>query len=248
MRKAKPTPTKDNSPVVPQRDKISYSLGIQLRFELTEKQKEFISLVSDKKTKIVLVKGPAGSAKTFLAIYSAVLALNERRIGEILYLRNPVESSSYNLGFLPGEAGSKIEPYLMPLTDKLKELLPSSDISKLKKEERIKGNTIGFMRGASINASYVVLDEIQNFSRHDFLLTMTRIGKFSKFIFCGDTRQSDIGNSGFRETYDLFDNDESKENGIFTFKFGKEDIVREPVISYILDKFEELLVINKKGK
>lgn len=231
---------KDNSPKVPQRDKIKYNLSIEPKFELTEKQKEFISLLNDKKTKIVLVKGPAGSAKSFLAVYAALLALNEKKIGEILYLRNPVESSSFSVGLLPGELGDKMAPYLGPLNDKLNELIPKSDIAKLHKEERIKGNTIGFIRGASYNATYILIDEAQSLTKKDFLLSMTRLGKFSKMIFMGDIRQSDIKNSGFDTVHNLFDNEESKEQGIVTFKFGKEDIVREKVISFILDKFEEL--------
>jgi phosphate starvation-inducible protein PhoH and related proteins len=231
---------KDTSQHVEQKDKIAKDLTIKLKYELTEKQKEFISLVQNKETKIVLCKGPAGSAKSFLSVYTALLALNERRIGQICYLRNPVESSSYNIGFLPGTNFDKVEPYLMPLRDKLNEFLPPTQVAGLEQDGHIKGDTIGFLRGASLNASFVCLDECQNFSEHDFLLTMTRIGKFSKFVYTGDVRQSDTGSKAFEKIYNLFDNDEAKRNGIMTFKFGREDIVREKVISYILDKFEEM--------
>lgn len=231
----------DKSKFVSQRNKIDFDLKIDLKFILSPKQQEFVDLILDNKTKIVLCKGPAGTAKSFLSIYAGLLMLQKKKVGELHYLRNPVESSSFNLGFLPGTQAEKIGPYLMPLMDKLHEFLMGDQIKQLEKEERVKGGTIGFLRGASFNATYVAGDEVQNFSVADFLLTMTRMGKFSKLALTGDTRQVDTKNSGFERVFKCFDNDSSRANGIFTFKFGKEDIVREPMIGYILDQFETLL-------
>lgn len=229
----------DKSPVVPQRDKIEMELSIR-DFTWTENQKKFINIIEDKNTKIIFCKGPAGTAKSLLSVYTALKALNNKRIGEVFYIRNPVESSTHNLGFLKGDLHSKLDPYLQPLMDKLHELLPKHQVERLLKEERIKGLPVGFLRGLSINASYIICDESQNLSIHDLLLITTRMGKFSKLIFIGDTRQSDIKDTGFSRVYDLFNDKTSADKGILTFKFGSEDIMRNEILGYIIDKFENL--------
>jgi predicted ribonuclease YlaK len=124
--------------------------------------------------------------------------------------------------------------------DKLHELLPKGQAELLLKQERVKGLPLGFLRGLSINASYIICDEAQNLSIHDLLLVSTRMGKFSKLIFIGDIRQSDIKNSGFERIYQLFDDEKSKNKGIITFKFGTSDIMRNDILAYIIEKFEEL--------
>jgi len=229
----------DKSPVVPQRDKIEGLLDIR-ELSWTDNQKKFIEIIQGKETKIVLCKGPAGTAKSLLSVYCALKSLNDKKIGEIFYIRNPVESSTHNLGFLKGDLHSKLDPYLQPLMDKLHELLPKQQVERLLKEERVKGLPVGFLRGLSINASYIICDEAQNLSVHDLLLITTRMGKFSKLILIGDIRQSDIKNSGFEKIYDLFEDIESKSKGIITFKFGAEDIMRNNILAYIIEKFEKL--------
>ena len=124
--------------------------------------------------------------------------------------------------------------------DKLHELLPKGQAELLLKQERVKGLPLGFLRGLSINASYIICDEAQNLSIHDLLLVSTRMGKFSKLIFIGDIRQSDIKNSGFERIYQLFDDEKSKSKGIVTFKFGTDDIMRNDILAYIIEKFEEI--------
>ena len=175
-----------------------------------------------------------------MSVYAALNAINSKKIGEIFYVRNPVESSSHNLGFLKGDLHSKLDPYLQPLMDKLHELLPKGQVDMLLKQERVKGLPVGFLRGLSINASYIICDEAQNLSVNDLLLIKTRMGKFSKLILIGDIRQSDIKNSGFEKIYNLFDDKISREKGIHTFKFGTEDIMRNDILAYIIEKFEEL--------
>ncbi|NBP02887.1 MAG: hypothetical protein EBU90_22780 [Proteobacteria bacterium] len=229
----------DKSPVVPQRDKIEGALDVR-ELQWTENQKKFIEILLNKDTKIVFCKGPAGTAKSLLSVYAALKALNDKKIGEIFYIRNPVESSTHNLGFLKGDLHSKLDPYLQPLMDKLHELLPKNQVERLLKEERVKGLPVGFLRGLSINASYIICDEAQNLSIHDLLLITTRMGKFSKLILIGDIRQSDIKNSGFERVYNLFDDAKSSEKGIIAFKFGSEDIMRNNILSYIIEKFELL--------
>lgn len=230
---------KDSSPHVHQRDKIGFDLDIKHRSDLTDRQKEFIDLVLDKKSKMIFVKGPAGTSKTYVSILAGLILLQARRMSDIIYIRSIAESASKDLGSLPGEIGSKISPFLMPLMDKLDELLPKAQVDRLIKEERVHGLPINYVRGASYAAKVVVADEAQNLNESELTTLISRIGEYSKFILCGDPFQSDIGRkTGFMNLYNLFNDDESKENGIFTFEFTKEDIVRSGVLRYIMEKLE----------
>jgi phosphate starvation-inducible PhoH-like protein len=235
----KKTHKPDNSIRIEQKEKIKQKLDIR-EFPWTEKQKEFIRLVEDKNSKIILVKGAAGTAKTLLSVYTSLKALNEKKIGEIVYVRQAVESSTYNLGFLPGNLEEKMNPYLQPLVDKLNELVRPQERDSLIKDGKIRGIAVGHLRGLSINAAYIIADEAQNLTVHDLLLLTTRLGKFSKLICIGDLRQPDIRDSGFEKVYDLFDTEESKSHGVYTYKFGRDDIMRNSVLSFIIEKFESL--------
>lgn len=231
---------KDNSPRIHQEPKLKDEIVIRDRPDLTEKQKELINLILSKNTNIVLCKGPSGTSKTFISVYCGLKLLNQKRISKIYFIRNPVESSFYSVGFLKGDINEKFHPYLLPLEDKLKEFLNQNDINLLNKENRIEPVPLGFMRGASLNTSYIIVEESQNLKIQDLLLIMTRLGRFSKLICIGDTKQSDIRNSGFQTVYSLFDDDESKKRGIHTFEFTKQDIVRNEILSFIIEKFENL--------
>ncbi len=233
----KPTRKKDTSPTVSQRDKIAFEVKIR-EFNWSEKQKRLIELIQGKNSKVIFVQGPAGSAKTHLAVYTALRALNEKRIGEIVYVRQPVESSKYNVGYLKGDLQEKLTPYAQPLEDKLNEFLAKGDIDKLKKEERIICAPVGHMRGRTFNANYILVDEAQNLTSEDFLLILTRLGKFSKMIVTGDIMQPDVKNSAFQKVACLFDDEKSAEKGIHSFTFGKEDIFRNEILAYIIEKFE----------
>jgi len=232
---------KDKSPYIYQRDKIDFQLQIRERNDLTEKQKKFIELVLDKKTNLIFVSGPAGTSKTFLAVYCALHLLNTRRVSDLVYIRSIAESASKSFGTLPGSENEKLAPFLMPLYDKLEELLPKADIDHLAKEERFKGIPINYLRGASINAKCVIVDEAQNLDRKELTTALTRIGQFSKFIILGDPMQSDInGKSGFQPMFDLFNDESSKEKGIHCFAFTKEDIVRSGLLGYIVERIETM--------
>ncbi len=231
---------KDRTVKVPQRDKLDLKLEIKERNDLTENQLAFLELVDDKNTKLIFFDGPAGSSKSFLSILAGLRELNKKSIGEIIYVRSIIESAVKSIGALPGEITEKFGPFLIPLQDKLEELLFKDDIDKLKKEDRIKTIPINFMRGANFNAAFLIADEIQNFTFGEIQTLITRQGKYSKFILCGDTMQSDIkGQSGFKEMYDVFNTDESRSQGIFCVKFTHEDIVRSGLVKFIVEKLEE---------
>lgn len=230
----------DKSPYTPQKDKIDFELKIRGRTDLTNKQKELIDLILDKNTKIVYISGPAGTSKTHVAVYCGLLLLNQRRISDIVYVRTIIESASKSIGSLPGDQHLKMEPFVMPLMDKLEEFLCAGDIKRLMGEERIKGIPVNYLRGASMNSQYIILDEAQNYNEKETLTAITRLGAYSKMIILGDPNQSDInGKSGFMPYFNLFNDEISKENGIFCFTFTKEDIVRSGVLKFIIEKVEK---------
>lgn len=230
---------KDHSPSIPQRSKIKLALNIYKR-ELTEKQKQFLDLASDKCSKVIFVSGPAGTSKTFLAVLQALYMLNEKKVSDIIYVRSAVESSDAKLGFLPGEADQKLAPYIQPLLDKLTELLPKSEIDCLLKEDRVIGVPVGFLRGLNWNAKVIIADEAQNMSFKELFTLITRTGEFSKVFILGDPEQSDInGKSGFIKMMDNFRDEESKQNGIHTFQFTEDDIVRSGLVKFIIKKVKK---------
>ncbi len=230
----------DTSPRVHQNTKIRDDVKIDQR-ELTPKQIELLELLKNKNTKCVFISGPAGTSKTFTSILAGLYLLNQKRVSEIVYVRSIVESSDSKLGFLPGEMDEKMSPYIQPLVDKLEELLHRGDVEKLKKEERIHGFPVNFLRGLSWNATVIVADEAQNMTKKELITLITRVGEFSKLYVCGDPDQSDInGKSGFSSVMNVFDDQESRDNGIHIFKFDEEDIVRSGLVKYILKKLKKL--------
>lgn len=235
------SPKQDHSPVIPQRSKFKGVLKIYQR-NLTDTQKHFLELASDKTAKLIFVSGPAGTSKTFLSVYHALTMINEKRVSDLVYIRSAVESSDAKLGFLPGEADEKMSPYIQPLLDKMSELLPKGDIDVLLKEERVVGIPVGFLRGLNWNARVIIADEAQNMSFKELFTLITRIGEFSKVFILGDPEQSDInGRSGFIKMIGQFDDEESRQNGIHVFRFTEEDIVRSGLVQFIIKKVKKSL-------
>lgn len=229
----------DKSLRIPQKEKIRTDLQIR-NLPWTEKQKELIRLAQEKDTKIILCKGPAGTAKTLIAVYCALEALNQKKCSEIIYVRSAVESTLHPLGYLKGSMEEKISPYLQPLMDKIQELLPKNQADGLVNQENVRGIPVGFLRGLSLNVAYVIADEAQNLSQLELLTIMTRLGRHSRMFLLADEKQQDVKNSGYTTVYNAFNNEESIKNGIKTFEFTKEDIMREDVIKYIIDVFENI--------
>lgn len=230
---------KDTSPIIPQRNKIKNLLSIHQR-TLNDKQQQFLNMATDKATKLMFVAGPAGTSKTYMAVYAALLMLNQRRVSDLIYIRSAVESSDSKLGFLPGLAEEKMAPYIQPLMDKLTELLPKTDIDVLQKEQRITSIPIGFLRGLNWNAKVIIADEAQNMTQKEIFTLITRVGEFSKVFILGDPEQSDInGKSGFLKMISYFEDEESRANGIQVFRFTDEDIVRSGLVQFIIKKVKK---------
>ena len=235
-------PIKDTSPKVYQRDKLKEFLAIK-DLNWTEKQKRFIDTALDKETKIMLVDGPAGSSKSVLATYCALKLLNEKRVSDIIYIRSAVESSDSKLGFLPGDADEKLHFYNLPFIEKLDELLPRAEVDKLEKEKRISMYPVNYARGMSWNAKCVIFDEVQNSSLKEITTVLTRLGRFSRCFVLADPMQTDLPQSkagGFEKCYDIFSDKEGQENGVFTCRFDEEDIMRSPLIKFLVKRFKQI--------
>lgn len=242
------TETKDTSPKVHQREKIDYTLNLR-GLEWTEKQKAFIDLSTNKDTRIVFLSGPAGTSKSILAVYSALELLNQKRVSDIIYVRTIVESAAHSMGTLPGDADQKLQFFVSVLNDKLEELLPSGDIKRLHADERVRGMPVNYLRGASYNAKVVIVDEAQNANFSELLTSLTRIGKFTKYFILGDPMQTDLKHkeqSGFKAMFDLFNDKESKEQGIHCVEFTKDDIMRSEILKFIINKVEQYNVSKNK--
>jgi len=210
---------------------------------LTEKQKSLVRLGLDNNNKVIFITGPAGSTKTFMAVYCALKKLKQSDELDLMYVRTVIESAEKGLGALPGDIDEKVNPYMAPLDDKLRELLPSTTSvrSELIRTKRVQAMPVNFLRGASWVNKIVVADEAQNFTFKELTTLMTRLGENSQLFICGDYMQSDInGKSGFKDMFDLFDDEQSRQKGIHCFAFGIEDIKRSEILKYIIKK------INKK--
>lgn len=208
---------------------------------LSEKQKVFHEIATDDNTNIIFVSGPAGSTKTYMAVFSALRHLQKNEDLDLLYVRTAIESADKGLGALPGTLEEKFNPYMAPLEDKLDEMLPKTTPIKddLIRSGRVQAMPINFLRGASWINKIVVADESQNFTFKELVTLITRIGDGSKLFICGDTMQSDInGKSGFKDMINLFSDEESREKGIHCFRFNEQDIFRSEILKYIVKKLK----------
>lgn len=248
VKKTEQEPTKDTSPYVFQREKINFTLNLR-GLDWTEKQKAFIELATHKDTKIIFLSGPSGTSKSILAVYCALLLMNQKRVSDLIYVRSIIESASQSLGSLPGDADSKLLPFATVVYDKLEELLPTGDIKKLMADQRIKPTPVNYLRGASYNAKAIILDECQNLTWAETVTVLTRIGKFSKYFVLGDPMQTDLKHkeqSGFKPMFDVFNTDAAQKQGIYCVEFGKEDIMRSEILKFIIEEIENYKAQNPK--
>jgi len=231
---------RDNSPYIQQNNKLKDELNIKERFQLTDKQIEILEKGVDKGTRCLMIDGLWGTSKSYLATLISLKLLSTKKIDQILYIRNPIESSSSGkIGYIKGEISEKMAPYNEIFFNKLEELLPRQDIDKIEKENRIACLPLGFTRGLSWNCKAVIVDEAASLSLDDILLLLTRCGEFTRIFLIGDSmNQNDIGSkSGFKKIFDLFSDEESEQNGIFTYELKNDsDILRSGFVRFIMKK------------
>jgi phosphate starvation-inducible PhoH-like protein len=210
-------------------------------FNFTTNQIDFLKTVLEEDSKLLFLSGPAGTAKTYMAVYSALQIMIDSDLEkEILYIRSIAESAQKNMGALPGSLDEKFSVFATPFYDKLDEMLEIQDIKYLVDKRMFKCIPVNYIRGSNWKNTIVVIDEAQNFSHTELVTTLTRIGEGSKIIVCGDTMQSDISNSGFSKMLNLFDDEESIENGIFCKRFTTDDIKRSKIVRFIVSKLQNI--------
>lgn len=222
--------------------KKRFQTGLLLgQIELTEKQNNFLKIMLNPDTRIVFLSGPAGSSKSFLSVYAALHLYNEDKKRSICYIRTVIESASKSIGFLKGDLDQKFGPYLQPLEDKISELLNPEEKDKLLKANVLSGEPVNFIRGQDWKNKTVIFDEAQNATVKELLTVMTRINYNTKLFICGDKIQNDIYNSGFAQCCNLFSDEQSKTHGVHHLEFDLSDIMRDPVVSFIIEKIQKIL-------
>ncbi|HUR40709.1 MAG TPA: PhoH family protein [Verrucomicrobiae bacterium] len=180
--------------------------------------------------------GPAGTGKTYLAVASAVQALEQDRVRRIVLTRPAVEAGE-KLGFLPGDMAQKVDPYLRPLYDALYEMIGFERVARLVERAVIEVAPLAFMRGRTLNESFVILDEAQNTTVEQMKMFLTRIGFGSAAVVTGDVTQIDLPkhiNSGLKHTLKVLDG----VAGIKVVRFEKQDVVRHPLVQAIVHAYE----------
>ena len=179
--------------------------------------------------------GPAGTGKTYLAVASAVEALENNRVQRLILTRPAVEAGE-RLGFLPGDLSQKIDPYLRPLFDALYEMLGFERVAKLIERSVIEIAPLAFMRGRTLNDAFVILDEAQNASTEQMKMFLTRIGFGSIAVVTGDVAQVDLPRqaSGLRHVIEIC----AGWRHLFTF-FNSKDVVRHPLVRKIVTAYED---------
>lgn len=229
----------DRSPFVFQGPKLTFDLTIRA-FPWTEKQKVFIEAGLTKGTNYILCEAPPGVGKTLMAVYIGLQLLQQRKISNVYFVRLPQESASKGVGFLPGDLSTKMDAFALPMMDQLNQLLPPAQVAKLIKDGFIQTVPLGFVRGRTFNASLVIVDEAEDLSAGEALLIMGRLGRYSRMVLIGDHDQAYVRNSGFKVVYNLFNDAESMERGIYCLSFDESDIKRNDILTYVVRRFRQI--------
>ena len=201
-------------------------------------QKEYIASVL--KNTVTIGVGPAGTGKTYLAVAAAVAAFRDKQVNRIILTRPAVEAGE-RLGFLPGDLQSKVDPYLRPLYDALFDMLGAETYQKYLERGNIEVAPLAYMRGRTLDDSFIILDEAQNTSREQMKMFLTRMGFGSKVVITGDVTQIDLPAdkvSGLKEAMKVLRDVE----GVAICRLTKEDVVRHVMVQRIIEayaKFEE---------
>jgi len=185
---------------------------------------------------IVFSIGPAGTGKTYLAVAMAIDYLKREEVKRIILTRPAVEAGE-ELGFLPGDIQAKVSPYLRPLYDAIYDMIPVSEFEKLTEHGRIEMAPLAFMRGRTLNNSFVILDEAQNTTSIQMKMFLTRLGFHSRAVITGDVTQIDLeeGTSGLMAVQEILQGIE----GISFINLTKSDVVRHQLVARIIEAYEK---------
>ena len=206
-------------------------------------QKAYIDSI--RRFDIVFGVGPAGTGKTYLAMAMAVASLVKKEVNRVVLARPAVEAGEH-LGFLPGDLYEKVNPYLRPLYDALHDMMEFEDASRLIQKGVIEVAPLAFMRGRTLNDSFVILDEAQNATPEQMKMFLTRLGFSSKTVITGDVTQTDLPEgktSGLIEAIEILEG----ISGISFIYFTRDDVVRHPLVQEIIDAYEKMEGMRKAG-
>ena len=190
------------------------------------------------KNDMVFAIGPAGTGKTYTGIALAVKALKNKNVKRIILTRPAIEAGE-NLGFLPGDLKEKLDPYMQPLYDSLKDMIPSEKLKKYMEDEVIQIAPLAFMRGRTLDNAFVILDEGQNTTHSQMKMFLTRMGKNAKFIITGDPGQVDLPRnaiSGIKEAILILKN----TSGVGIVHLDESDVIRNKLVKKIVDAYKNI--------
>ena len=207
------------------------------KYDITGKSKnqnDYLEILQKKQ--IIFAIGPAGTGKTFLAVAAAVSQLLDGQFDRIILSRPAVEAGE-KLGFLPGDLKEKVDPYLRPLYDSLNDLMPGNIVLRKMQSSEIEIAPLAFMRGRTLNNSFVILDEAQNATHTQIKMFLTRCGKNSRMVVTGDPSQTDLSkksDSGLLKSIKILENIKDIE----VISFDRNDIVRDEMVTKIIEAYD----------
>ncbi len=221
--------TKDDDEVL-----VYGNQGIQVK-AVTQNQKRIVE--AHRKNDMVFAIGPAGTGKTYTAVALAVRALKNKEVKRLILTRPAVEAGEH-LGFLPGDLKEKLDPYMQPLYDALRDMIPPERLEEFIETGVIQIAPLAFMRGRTLDKSFVILDEAQNATTAQLKMFLTRMGRDAKFVITGDLSQIDLPKkqqSGLPKAVKMLDNVE----GISIVQLENKDIIRHPLVEKILMAYDQ---------
>ena len=228
------TTESENSEKESETDIIVHGVNGKVIRPQTKSQVKLVSLMH--KNDMVFAIGPAGTGKTYVGVALAVKALKEKQVKRIILTRPAVEAGE-NLGFLPGDLKEKLDPYMQPLYDALRDMIPHEKLNAFIEAGIIEIAPLAFMRGRTLDNAFVILDEAQNTTHAQMKMFLTRMGRNAKFMITGDPGQVDLPrkvSSGLKEAMLILQN----VKGIAFLHLDDKDVVRHPLVRSIIDAYK----------
>lgn len=217
-------------------DVILHGVGGKIIKPKTFNQKRLVEL--SKTNDMVFAIGPAGTGKTYTGVALAVKALKEKKVKRIILTRPAVEAGE-NLGFLPGDMKEKLDPYMQPLYDALRDMIPAERLANYLEKGTIQIAPLAFMRGRTLDNAFVILDEAQNTTHAQMKMFLTRMGPHAKFIITGDPGQIDLPRrviSGLKEALLIL----KETQGIGILYLDDKDVIRHKLVKKIIDAYKHI--------